>query len=130
MKASGGQKHTIQRDSRSARSMLTALCNERTGCVDRPGAAGRISYDAWFFMQSVNPHWVLAVCHFRPRLCGACKRGSGLLRTLVSILTVLNTETALYTAQDALVQARFAQMQALVSLFGALGGGWQQESVK
>ena len=49
---------------------------------------------------------------------------------VVSILTVLNTETALYSAQDALVQARFAQMQALVSLFGALGGGWQQESDK
>jgi outer membrane protein, multidrug efflux system len=46
----------------------------------------------------------------------------------VSILTVLNTETALYSAQDALVQARFSHLQALVGLFGALGGGWQKES--
>ena len=84
MKASGGQKHTIQRDSRSARSMLTALCNERTGCVDRPGAAGRISYDPWFFRQSVNSHWVMAVCRFRPRLPGAFKRGSGPLLTLAT----------------------------------------------
>lgn len=46
----------------------------------------------------------------------------------VNILTVLNTETALYSTQDALVQAKFFQLQALVSLFGALGGGWQKES--
>jgi len=46
----------------------------------------------------------------------------------VSILTVLNTETALFSAQDALIQAKFSHMQALVGLFGALGGGWQKES--
>jgi outer membrane protein, multidrug efflux system len=46
----------------------------------------------------------------------------------VSILTVLNTETALFSAQDALIQARFAQVQSLVSLYGALGGGWREES--
>jgi len=43
----------------------------------------------------------------------------------VSILTVLNTEAALYSTQDALIQARFSHTQALVNLFGALGGGWQ-----
>ena len=48
----------------------------------------------------------------------------------VNILTVLNTETALFSAQDALIQARFAQVQSLVSLFGALGGGWRGESSK
>jgi NodT family efflux transporter outer membrane factor (OMF) lipoprotein len=46
---------------------------------------------------------------------------------VVSILTVLNTEAAMFSAEDALVQARFARLQALVSLFGALGGGWQME---
>jgi NodT family efflux transporter outer membrane factor (OMF) lipoprotein len=45
----------------------------------------------------------------------------------INILTVLNTETALFSAQDALIQARFSQMQAMVNLFSALGGGWQQE---
>lgn len=44
----------------------------------------------------------------------------------VNILTVLNTEDALFTAQDALVQVKLAHFQALVALFGALGGGWQQ----
>ncbi len=44
----------------------------------------------------------------------------------INILTVLNTEAALFTAQDALVQARLLRLQALVSLFNALGGGWQQ----
>jgi NodT family efflux transporter outer membrane factor (OMF) lipoprotein len=46
----------------------------------------------------------------------------------VNILTVLNTENALFSAQDALIQARFAQVQSLVNLFGALGGGWRQEA--
>jgi NodT family efflux transporter outer membrane factor (OMF) lipoprotein len=44
----------------------------------------------------------------------------------INILTVLNTETALFSAQDALVQAKSAHLQALVDLFGALGGGWQK----
>jgi len=44
----------------------------------------------------------------------------------VNILTVLNTETALFTAEDALAQVRLAHLQALVGLFSALGGGWQR----
>ncbi len=45
---------------------------------------------------------------------------------IVNVLTVLNTQTTLFSAEDALVQARFAHLQALVQLFNALGGGWQQ----
>ena len=45
---------------------------------------------------------------------------------IVNILTVLNTESALFTAEDALVQVKSAHLQAVVSLFGALGGGWQE----
>jgi multidrug efflux system outer membrane protein len=37
----------------------------------------------------------------------------------------LNTENALFSANDLLAQIRIARMQALVSLFNALGGGWQ-----
>jgi outer membrane protein, multidrug efflux system len=44
----------------------------------------------------------------------------------VNILTVLNTEIALFSAQDALVQVEYAYLQALVGLYTALGGGWQQ----
>ncbi len=44
----------------------------------------------------------------------------------VNILTVLNTENALFSAQDELVQVNYLRLQALVSLFTALGGGWQQ----
>jgi outer membrane protein TolC len=43
----------------------------------------------------------------------------------VNVLTVLNTQSTLFSAQDALVQVRFAHLQALVQLFNALGGGWQ-----
>ena len=44
----------------------------------------------------------------------------------VNVLTVLNTQSALFSAEDALVQVRFAHLQALVQLFNALGGGWQE----
>jgi NodT family efflux transporter outer membrane factor (OMF) lipoprotein len=44
---------------------------------------------------------------------------------VTNILTVLNTETTLFTAEDELVQVRFARLQALVQLYQALGGGWQ-----
>jgi NodT family efflux transporter outer membrane factor (OMF) lipoprotein len=44
----------------------------------------------------------------------------------VNILTVLNTETALFSAQDALAQVKLAHLQALVGLFNALGGGWRR----
>ena len=46
---------------------------------------------------------------------------------VINILTVLNTETAAFTAQDAYVQVRLAHLQALVGLFNALGGGWTNE---
>jgi multidrug efflux system outer membrane protein len=45
---------------------------------------------------------------------------------IVNILTVLNTENALFSAQDVLVQVEYSHMQALVDLFTALGGGWNQ----
>jgi multidrug efflux system outer membrane protein len=44
----------------------------------------------------------------------------------INILTVLNTETALFTAEDALVQVKYAHLAALIALFNALGGGWQK----
>jgi outer membrane protein, multidrug efflux system len=46
----------------------------------------------------------------------------------INVLTLLNTETALFTADDALAQAKFAHLQALVSLYQALGGGWQEST--
>jgi outer membrane protein, multidrug efflux system len=45
---------------------------------------------------------------------------------IVNILTVLNTENALFSAQDELVQVNYLRVQALVDLFTALGGGWHQ----
>jgi NodT family efflux transporter outer membrane factor (OMF) lipoprotein len=44
----------------------------------------------------------------------------------VNILTVLNTENALFGAQDELVQINYLRLHALVDLFTALGGGWYQ----
>lgn len=44
----------------------------------------------------------------------------------VDLVTVLNTQLALFQAQDALAQARLARLQAVVGLFQALGGGWQK----
>jgi outer membrane protein, multidrug efflux system len=45
----------------------------------------------------------------------------------INVLTLLNTETALFSARDALAQAKYAHLQALVQLYQALGGGWQQK---
>lgn len=42
----------------------------------------------------------------------------------VDITTVLNTERTLFQEQDQLVIVRLTRMQAIVSLFQALGGGW------
>ena len=44
----------------------------------------------------------------------------------IDITTVLNTEQTLFQAEDSLAQARLARVQAYVSLYQALGGGWTQ----
>lgn len=43
---------------------------------------------------------------------------------ITNVLTVLNTETALFSAESTLVQVRYAHLAALVNLYEALGGGW------
>lgn len=45
---------------------------------------------------------------------------------VINILVVLSTETALFTAEDVLVQVKYSHLNALVALFSALGGGWQR----
>lgn len=45
------------------------------------------------------------------------------------ILTVLNLQTTLFSAQDILVQVKQARVQALLSLYKALGGGWANADV-
>jgi outer membrane protein TolC len=40
------------------------------------------------------------------------------------IVTVLNTQTTLFQAEDSLAQVRLARLQAIISLYQALGGGW------
>ncbi len=48
----------------------------------------------------------------------------------VDLITVLNTQQALYQAQLLQVQARLAYVQAIVSLYQALGGGWLPKPVE
>ena len=43
-----------------------------------------------------------------------------------TVLDVLLSETTVFSARDALAQARLLQLQALVNLTAALGGGWQR----
>lgn len=43
----------------------------------------------------------------------------------IDVLTLLNTENTLFTAEDSMAQARLSHLQALLGLFNALGGGWQ-----
>lgn len=42
----------------------------------------------------------------------------------IDLVTVLQTQQTLYQAEDALAQAQLAHVQAVVSLYQALGGGW------
>ena len=42
----------------------------------------------------------------------------------LDLITLLNTQETLFTAEDLLVQVRLARLLAAVSLFQALGGGW------
>jgi multidrug efflux system outer membrane protein len=48
----------------------------------------------------------------------------------IDLVTVLQTQQTLFTAEDAVVQARLAHMQAVVSLYQALGGGWLPNPVE
>jgi outer membrane protein, multidrug efflux system len=41
------------------------------------------------------------------------------------IVTVLNVQLTLFQAEDSLVQAQLARLLAIVSLYQALGGGWE-----
>jgi multidrug efflux system outer membrane protein len=44
----------------------------------------------------------------------------------VDITTVLTAETTLYGDENTLVQVRLARVQALLNLYKALGGGWNE----
>jgi outer membrane protein TolC len=44
----------------------------------------------------------------------------------VDVTTVLTAETTLFTDLDTLAQVQLARFQALLGLYKALGGGWQQ----
>ena len=46
------------------------------------------------------------------------------------IVTVLNTQLALFQAEDSLWQAQLARLLAIVSLYQALGGGWEPRMEK
>jgi len=51
--------------------------------------------------------------------------GDQLRAGTADIVTVLNVQVTLFQAEDALVQAQLARLQAIVSLYQALGGGWE-----
>jgi NodT family efflux transporter outer membrane factor (OMF) lipoprotein len=46
----------------------------------------------------------------------------------IDIVTVLNTQLTLFQAEDSLTQAQLARLQAVVSLYQALGGGWSPKT--
>ena len=47
----------------------------------------------------------------------------------INLLTVLQTQQALFTAENTLVQVRLSKLMAASSLFQALGGGWTPENI-
>jgi multidrug efflux system outer membrane protein len=48
---------------------------------------------------------------------------------VIDIITVLNTQRVLFSAEDAYIQAKLAHLQAIVGLYRALGGGWQMQDI-
>ena len=46
----------------------------------------------------------------------------------IDILTLLQNQQSLFTAQDSLVQIKLARLEASISLYNALGGGWEQKA--
>src|SRR5689334_20396937 len=51
--------------------------------------------------------------------------GEQLRAGTADIVTVLNVQVTLFQAEDSLVQAQLARLLAIVSLYQALGGGWE-----
>jgi len=49
---------------------------------------------------------------------------------VTDLLNVLQTQQTLFTAQDTLVQIKLARLQANISLYRALGGGWTLDQDK
>ena len=45
----------------------------------------------------------------------------------LDMVTLTQTQQTLFTAQDTLAQVRLARLQAVVSLYQALGGGWSPQ---
>ncbi|HAL40508.1 MAG TPA: multidrug transporter, partial [Polaromonas sp.] len=45
---------------------------------------------------------------------------------IASTLDVLDAQRALFSAQQAVVQTRLAQLQSQVTLYKTLGGGWKE----
>jgi outer membrane protein, multidrug efflux system len=41
------------------------------------------------------------------------------------VVTLMNVQITLFQAEDSLVQAQLARLQAIISLYQALGGGWE-----
>ncbi len=48
----------------------------------------------------------------------------------IDLVTVLQTQQTLYSAIDSQVQARLAHLQAVISLYQALGGGWLPKPIE
>ena len=50
-----------------------------------------------------------------------------LLEGTIDLTTLLTTQNTLFQAQDSLIQIRLARLQAVVSLFQAIGGDWDDQ---
>jgi multidrug efflux system outer membrane protein len=46
----------------------------------------------------------------------------------IDILSLLDNQQKLFSAQDSLVQTKLARLEASLSLYNALGGGWEQKA--
>ncbi len=54
----------------------------------------------------------------------SASRSFSIAEGIADLLAVLQSQQTLFTAQDTLVQVKLARLQANISLYRALGGGW------
>ena len=78
---------------------------------------------AWRFTTEQEALELVAVA--QARRAARIARAQMLAGT-VDITTVLTTETTLLNNEDTLAQVRLARVEALLSLYKALGGGWER----
>ena len=104
--------------SRSSKEPSSAIRAETYDSIQKVGQR--------YFFRKRQPGQEQPCIYFRDGADGRDQLRAG----TADIVTVLNTQLTLFQAEDTLWQAQLAQLLAFVSLYQALGGGWEPKMEK